>query len=89
MNRALIIGDPGPDELFDLPVYDRGAGTLHALRMAVGDAAFFEILQSWACSQAGDTVTTDELIELAEQVSGQDLQALFDAWLFRSGKPAL
>ena len=30
---ALTIGDPGPDDLFDIPVYDRGAMTLHALRL--------------------------------------------------------
>ena len=37
----LAIGDPGTADLFDGQVYDRGALTLHALRMRVGDAAFF------------------------------------------------
>ena len=34
---TLKIGDPGPEHLFDGPVYDRGAMTMHALRLAVGD----------------------------------------------------
>ena len=65
------IGDPGPDHLFDFPVYFRGAMTLHALRLdrrATRD--FFRILRVWARSQAGGNVTTDQFIALAERVSG-------------------
>ena len=35
----LQIGDPGALGLFQDPVYDRGAGTLHALRLELGDDA--------------------------------------------------
>jgi hypothetical protein len=83
---ALPIGDPGPDALFFGPVYSRGALTLHALRVAVGDQAFFRILKAWASSQANGTVTTAEFIATAEQVSGQQLDALFDEWL-SAGRP--
>jgi aminopeptidase N len=38
---------------------------------------------------AGGNVTTDEFIALAESISGQDLGALFETWLFRPGKPVL
>jgi aminopeptidase N len=61
--------------------------TLHQLRLAVGDAAFFQILREWARTQAGDTVSTDEFIALAEAISGQDLDELFETWLFTSGRP--
>ena len=37
----------------------------------------------------GDNVTTDQFIALAEQISGQDLDALFATWLFTPGKPVL
>jgi hypothetical protein len=84
---SVIVGDPGIDSLFDGAVYIRGAMTLHTLRLAVGDADFFEILQTWAADHAGGNVTTDEFIALAESVSGQDLGALFDTWLFTAGKP--
>ena len=83
----VIIGDPGPDQLFDFAVYIRGAMTLHQLRLAVGDDDFFEIMQTWAADHAGGNVTTDEFIALAESISGQDLGALFDTWLFTAGKP--
>jgi hypothetical protein len=84
---TVTIGDPGPDALFDIAVYWRGAMTLHALRQEVGDEAFFEILHRWVRSQAGGHVTTDEFIALAERVSGQQLDDLFDTWLFTPAKP--
>ncbi len=84
---SLPIGDPGPDFLFEFPVYGRGAMTLHALRLEVGDEDFFRILRRWAASNENGNVTTPEFIELAESMSGQSLDALFDAWLFTPAKP--
>jgi aminopeptidase N len=85
----LVIGDPGVPALFDFPVYLRGAMTLQALRNEVGDDAFWRIIRRWAKSQSSGNGTTEEFIALAERISGQQLDALFDAWLFTSGKPAL
>ena len=84
---ALTIGDPGPDALFDGAVYDRGAMTLQALRVEIGDAAFFRLLRRWTTSRAGDNVATPEFIALAERISGQELDAFFATWLFTPAKP--
>jgi hypothetical protein len=43
----------------------------------------------WAKSQSGGNGTTTEFIALAERISGQQLDALFDAWLFTAGKPTI
>lgn len=86
---TVTIGDPGPDNLFDFSVYARGGMTLHQLRLRVGDDTFFKILRRWASSQAGGNVTTDEFIKLAERLSGQDLDDLFQTWLFTPEKPVL
>ncbi len=83
------IGDPGAGSLFSGAVYDRGAMTLHQLRLAVGDEAFFTILRKWAKTRAGGNVTTDEFIQLAELVSGKQLDGLFQTWLFTAEKPTL
>jgi hypothetical protein len=85
----LVIGDPGPDHLFDFPVYARGAMTLHQLRVAVGDKDFFRILERWASTRRGDNVTTDEFIAHAEKISREQLDDLFHTWLFTPGKPAV
>lgn len=84
-----VVGDPGPAEIFGLHVYYRGAMTLHQLRLAVGDPAFFKILKRWTQKRKGDNVTTDEFIALAEEISGQELDDLFETWLFALGRPEL
>ena len=82
-------GDPGRDDLFAGTVYIRGGMTLQALREAVGDEAFFEVLRRWIDEHRDDTASTDQFIALAEEVSGDDLGALFQRWLYEEGLPEL
>ncbi|MEU4699658.1 M1 family metallopeptidase [Nonomuraea dietziae] len=82
-------GDAKPNDLFNDSVYTRGAMTLHALRTAVGDTAFFALLKKWAQDHKYGHVTTPQFVALAEKTSGKQLDQLFDAWLFKKGKPAL
>ena len=84
----VVPADPGAANQFDNAVYDRGGMTLQALRTAVGDEAFFTILRTWAAAHQYSTGSTAQFIELAEQISGQRLDNLFDTWLFTAGKPA-
>ncbi|KGN41295.1 metallopeptidase [Knoellia aerolata DSM 18566] len=84
---AFVIGEPPADDLFGEPVYLRGGLTLQVLRNRVGDADFFEIAKQWASQRSGGTGTTAQFIALAESVSGQQLDDLFDAWLFTGSKP--
>lgn len=79
---------PPSDTLFNTNVYFRAAVTLHALRMQVGDEIFFRILQTYADRYRYSNVTTTDFIALAGEVSGQDLTAFFDAWLYTEEKPA-
>jgi aminopeptidase N len=82
-------GDPGdPASLFNGTIYDRGAMTLEALRESIGDARFFTVMRRWYAEHRYGNVSTPEFIALAEKVSGQDLGAFFDAWLYEPGKPA-
>ncbi|MEV1014280.1 M1 family metallopeptidase [Micromonospora sp. NPDC049801] len=81
-------GKPGVKDLFSESVYQRGGMTLHALRVAVGDKAFFEIVKTWAAEKRNGVATTAEFVALAERISGKQLDALFDAWLFGTKKPA-
>jgi aminopeptidase N len=80
-------GDPGSKDLFSGSVYIRGAMTLHALRVTVGDDDFFAILKAWASEKAYTNATTKEFIALAERISGEQLDDLFDAWLYGTKRP--
>ncbi|GLY08414.1 MULTISPECIES: M1 family metallopeptidase [Actinoplanes] len=81
--------DPTVAQLFGDTVYDRGAMTLHQLRLAVGDDDFFEILRTWAAEKKYGTAATEEFTALAEKISGEDLDALFEAWLYTPSKPVV
>lgn len=84
---SLSVADPGPFGLFADPVYDRGAATLHALRMKVGDDAFFAGAQLWVSTFDDGDATTEDFQAIYEQVSGQDLSAFFDVWVRETVKP--
>jgi len=82
-------GDPGAGRMFDGSVYQRGALTLHVLRRTIGDDDFFELLKTWVDRYGGDAAGTADFEALAEEVSGQELTPLFDAWLRAPAMPDL
>lgn len=80
-------GAPDPNDLFGVGVYDQGAWTLHTLRQTVGDEAFFKIMRTYADRFKYGNASTADFIAVAEEISGQQLDDLFDAWLFAGGVP--
>ena len=78
---------PGPASLFSSTVYVRGAMTLEAVHQQIGDKDFARLLKRWATDHRYGNVTTADFEALAEQISGQDLGALFDEWLTTPRKP--
>ena len=79
--QDLVLSDPGPDLMFDDRVYKRGALTLHALRLTLGDDAFFGLLQTWTRTYRASTATTADFVALAEDVSHVPVASLLHAWL--------
>ncbi len=90
LHEFAITGDPTPANLFDTAgVYYRGALTLHALRLTIGDEAFFATLKTYAETYKYGNATTADFIAIAEQVSGQPLDDFFHSWLFDPVVPPL
>ncbi|NUS76038.1 MAG: M1 family metallopeptidase [Streptomyces sp.] len=85
----VTVGDPQRDTMFASAVYQRGAMTLQMLRERIGDAAFFKLLPAWTKIHRYGNANTADFIRLAEQVSGRQLDDLFQTWLFTTGKPTL
>jgi hypothetical protein len=75
--------------MFSQSVYSRGACTLHALRLLVGDAQFFSILRTYYARHAGSTASTADFIDVAEEISNRQLEDFFDGWLYAEAIPAL
>ncbi|WP_416973107.1 M1 family metallopeptidase [Streptomyces sp. 4F14] len=85
----VTVGDPQRDTMFASAVYQRGAMTLQVLRERIGDAAFFKLLPAWTKQHRYGNANTAQFIALAEKISGQQLDDLFQTWLFTTGKPTL
>ena len=76
------------NSLFGPQVYRRGALTLHALRLEVGDETFFEILRTWNERFGGGNATTVDFEALTAEFSGKDMGSFFDSWLRANELPA-
>jgi aminopeptidase N len=87
--QDLLLGDPGPQLMFDDRVYKRGALTLHAIRLTVGDEVFFAMLRQWVTQHRGGSVTTDDFTRLCVDTGGPGLGRLLDAWVWQHRLPAL
>jgi aminopeptidase N len=89
LDQDLLLSDPGPELMFDDRLYKRGALTLHALRLTVGDDAFFQLLRSWVADNGGGSVTTADFVAWVTARTQVDLGELFHAWLMSEALPGL
>ena len=79
---------PGsPKHLFGPSVYVRGGMALQALRQKIGTKTMLQLLRRWATSHRHGSANIGEFKALAEQLSGRDLEPLFQRWLYQRGKP--
>jgi len=77
------------DDLFNTSVYLRGGLTLHALRLELGDEAFFELLRTYAGELAYGNSSTEIFVAYAEEAAGRDLTDFFQGWLYDEQMPPI
>jgi aminopeptidase N len=82
-------GKPSADDLFNNGVYVRGGLTLHALRLEVGDKAFFDILKTYFERYKNGNASTKDFIAASKEVSGKDLTEFFNSWLYSETIPPI
>ena len=80
-------------------IYYKGAWMLHTLRYYLGDETFFQLLRRWAypdpslesVTDGGQCrlATTDDFIQIAEDVTGMELSWFFEVYLRQVSLPAL
>ncbi|MDP2301216.1 MAG: M1 family metallopeptidase [Ignavibacteria bacterium] len=71
-----------PNELFSGLVYNKGAWILHMLRKEIGDSTFFPLMKIYYNLYKYSSTSTEDFIKTAEKVSGKNLSAFFNQWLF-------
>ena len=91
LEQDITIGAPGPKDMFDDRVYKRGALTLHALRLASGDRAFFAMLRAWTGARRHGTVTYRLFRDHvdAHLPTALSAEAFLKPWLFEKALPVL
>lgn len=78
----------GFNEIFDSNLsYNKGSFVLHMLRHVIGDDDFFGTLAAYRDAYAFSSATTEEFRDVAESVSGKDLDAFFQQWIYGEGFP--
>ncbi|MBV7332576.1 META domain-containing protein [Chloroflexi bacterium TSY] len=74
-------------DLFSQTVYVRGAWTLHALRLTVGDDTFFEILRTFYKQHEHGIASTQDFIDLVVELGGEEVRGVLHAWLYDETVP--
>jgi Ca2+-binding RTX toxin-like protein len=80
-------GKPPANDLFNGGVYNWGALALHALRLQIGDDAFFTTLKTYTSRFKNGNVRPNNFIAIAETVSQSDLKGFFADWIYSGDIP--
>jgi aminopeptidase N len=79
-----------PENLFSDAVYYRGAATLYALQLKVGDEKFFRILRRYLADFENRNASSEDFIDVAVKVSGDgSVRPFLRAWLYHDAVPPL
>lgn len=87
--QDLVLSDPGAKDMFDDRVYKRGALTLHALRLTIGDELFFTLTREWTARFGRLAVTSDDFLGLVDEIADDRARALVRTWIDELPLPAL
>ncbi|MEG2577804.1 MAG: M1 family metallopeptidase [Glutamicibacter sp.] len=86
--QDFMVGDPGPQDMFDDRVYKRGALALYALMRRLGETDFYTMLRQWTATHQHSTVSTQEFADLlGHYAPAEEIQDILDAWLFSEALP--
>ncbi len=69
--------------------YQKGGWVLHMLRREVGDEHFWEGIRAYYKKYTLSNALSEDLRDVFEEVSGQELDGFFRQWLYQPGQPQL
>ena len=78
-----------PIELSGGKAYSRGSAILHMLRRELGDETFRRAIAAHVAKHRDDTVVSEALRHVVEDVSGRPLRWFWDQWVYGAGYPRL
>ena len=88
--RPMVWRDYGdPMQQFDSRAYPKGAWVLHMLRSQLGKPLYQKSIRLYLERHRNGIVTTDDLQEVLEEVSGRSFDQFFDQWVHHGGVPEI
>ena len=88
--RPIVWRDYGdPMQQFDSRAYPKGAWVLHMLRSQLGADLYRQCIKTYLERHRNGIVSTDDLQDVVEEISGLSFDQFFDQWLHHGGVPEL
>lgn len=81
--------EPTEPNLFKRMRYDGSTLVLYALREKVGQETFGRIERAWVTEYRGKIAGTQDYVDLASKVAGQDLDNFLHPWLYGAKTPPM
>ncbi len=100
-NARAVLGQPNdvipivyrgygdPVEQFGFRAYPKGSWILHMLRSQLGPELFRQCVKTYLERHAYGVVTTEDLVEVLEELSGRDWDQFFDQYVYHAHHPEL
>ncbi len=80
---TIFVEDPLNDNIFSSSLtYNKASWVVHMLRGVLGDTDFFAGLAAYRAAFEYSSATTEDLRDVMEAVSGRDLDAFFQQWIY-------
>lgn len=68
-------------------VYNKAGWVWHMMRGVLGDAKFWELLAEFREQYSGSAVTTEDIRQVLDEVSGADFAPFINQWVYLGGAP--
>ena len=78
-----------PDSMFDFLAYPKGGWVLHMLRSQLGEEMYRRCIKTYLERHAYGSVTTEDLRQVIEELSGRYYERFFDQWVYHAHHPEL
>ena len=78
-----------PNEQFSYLAYPKGGMVLHMLRSQLGEELFRRCIKTYLERHQYDTVVTEDLNSVIEELSGRSYDRFFDQWVYHAHHPEL
>ncbi|MBT3605568.1 MAG: M1 family metallopeptidase [Candidatus Latescibacteria bacterium] len=90
-NRPMVdkTYNEGATDQFDYRAYSKGSWVLHMLRTQLGEDLFRRCIKTYLERHAFQTVVTEDLNRILEELSGRSFDAFFDQYVYHGQQPEL